>query len=50
MTYINEKAINFKVDPEFYKQIKIRVAMLDTSIKDYVMNLIKKDLEKDVKK
>ena len=39
-----EKTINFKVDAEIYKRIKIRVAENDTTLKDYVLSLIMADL------
>ena len=41
-----EKAINFKIDGELYKKIKIKIAEEDISLKQYMINLIKKDLEK----
>ena len=41
-----EKAIIFKVDAELYKKIKIKIAQEDISLKQYMINLIKKDLEK----
>ncbi len=41
-----EKAINFKIDAELYKKIKIKIAEEDISLKQYMINLIKKDLEK----
>lgn len=44
-----EKAINFKVDEEFYKRIKIKVATDGKTLKDYVIELIKADLEKSQK-
>ena len=44
-----EKAINFKVDEELYKEIKIRTINLGKTLKDYVMELIKKDLEEQNK-
>lgn len=44
-----EKAINFKVDEEFYKQIKVKVALEGKTLKDYIIGLIKADLEKDQK-
>lgn len=44
-----EKTINFKVDEEFYKEIKIKVAKEGITLKGYVIDLIKKDLEKDKK-
>ena len=40
-----EKTINFKVDEELYKQIKIKVATDGKTIKDYIIELVKKDLE-----
>ncbi len=40
-----EKTINFKVDEELYKQIKVKVAMESKTLKNYVIELIKKDLE-----
>jgi predicted DNA binding CopG/RHH family protein len=40
-----EKAINFKVDNELFKAIKIKVAQEGITMKDYIINLIKKDLE-----
>lgn len=46
---MKEKAINFKVDEEFYTKVKVKVAIEGMTIKDYVINLIKKDLEKDKK-
>ncbi len=43
---IAEKTINFKVDEELYKRIKIKVVEEDMTLKDYIIQLIKKDLEK----
>jgi len=40
-----EKTINFKVDEEFYKQIKVKIALEGKTLKDYVIELIKNDLE-----
>lgn len=40
-----EKTINFKVDEELYKQIKIKTVLEGKTLKDYIINLIKKDLE-----
>ena len=40
-----EKTINFKVDESFYKEIKIHIAKEGITLKDYVIKLIKKDLE-----
>lgn len=44
-----QKAINFKVDEEFYKKIKVKIALQGVTLKDYVIKLIKQDLEKDKK-
>ena len=40
-----EKAIHFKVDEEFYKRIKVKIALEGKSLKEYIIELIKKDLE-----
>lgn len=40
-----EKTINFKVDEELYKRIKINIAKEGKTLKEYVIELIKKDLE-----
>lgn len=42
---MSDKSVHFKVDSELYKRIKILVAKEDKTIKDYVIELIKKDLE-----
>jgi len=47
---INEKGINFKVDEELYKRIKIKVATEGLTLKDYLMQLIIKDLNVDITK
>ena len=44
-----EKAINFKVDEELYKQVKVKIALEGKTLKDYVIQLIKNDLEKSQK-
>ncbi len=41
-----EKGINIKVDEELYKEIKFRALELDKTLKDYIIDLVKKDLEK----
>ena len=41
-----DKAINFKVDESFYKEIKIHIAKEGITLKDYVIQLIKQDLER----
>ena len=47
---MSDKAINFKVDPELYRRVKIRVANEDITVKDYIIKLIQKDLEENEKK
>lgn len=44
-----EKAINFKLDSELYKKIKIKTVMEDITIKRYILDLIMKDIEKNEK-
>nr|DAZ77987.1 MAG TPA: Transcriptional regulator, RHH-like, CopG [Caudoviricetes sp.] len=40
------KGINIKVEEELYKKIKFRALELDKTLKDYILDLIKKDLNK----
>jgi len=40
-----ERNISFKVDEEFYKQVKVKVALEGITLKDYIIRLIEKDLE-----
>ena len=42
---VAERNIGFKVDEEFYKKIKIKIAQEGITLKDYVVKLIKHDLE-----
>ncbi|WP_339008578.1 MULTISPECIES: hypothetical protein [Fusobacterium] len=39
-----ERTINFKVDEELYREIKIKIAKEDKTLKGYILELIKKDL------
>ena len=41
-----EKGINIKVNEDLYKEIKFRALELDKTLKDYILDLIKKDLNK----
>ena len=41
-----EKGINIKVDEELYKEIKFRALELDKTLKDYIIDLVKKYLKK----
>ena len=40
-----EKTINFKVDEELYRRIKVYIAQEGLTLKEYVIELMKKDLE-----
>jgi predicted DNA binding CopG/RHH family protein len=40
-----EKGINFKVSKEFYKKVKVKVALEGITLKDYIIELIEKDLK-----
>lgn len=42
-----EKAISFKVDSEIYKHIKIKAVLNDMTLKQYILQLIEDDLNKD---
>lgn len=44
---MKEKNIGIRVDEEFYKQVKIRIANKGQTLKDYILYLIEKDLEKN---
>ena len=41
-----EKGVNIKVDEDLYKEIKFRALELDKTLKDYILDLIKEDLNK----
>lgn len=41
------KAVAIKVDDEFHKQMKLRATEEGKSIKEYVAELIEKDLQKE---
>lgn len=41
-----DKGINIKISEELYKEIKYRALELDKTLKDYIIDLIKKDLNK----
>ena len=45
-----ERAINFMIDAEIYKRTKIKVAMEEITLKDYLTYLIMKDLSSDTGK
>ncbi len=39
-----EKTITIRLDEELHKQIKIKIAHEGGSLKDYILGLVKKDL------
>lgn len=41
-----EKTLAIRIDGELHKRIKIHLAQTDKSLKDYVVELIEKDLDK----
>lgn len=42
---MTEKTINFKIDEELYKQVKVKIAQQGMTLKDYMIQLIKNNLE-----
>ena len=40
------KGINIKVNEDLYNEIKFRALELDKTLKDYILDLIKEDLNK----
>lgn len=46
----NRKNIILRVDPDFHRQIKLYVTMNNTTLQDYIVGLIKKDLEQKMNK
>lgn len=44
------KNIGFTVDDEFHKKLKIKATKEGKGIKEYIIDLIKKDMEKDSEK
>lgn len=45
----NKKNISFKVDSGLHKSIKLKATNMGIGIKEYILNLIKKDLESEEK-
>lgn len=41
-----DKTINIKVDETLYKEVKLKTLELDMTLKAYIIDLIKKDLQK----
>ncbi|WP_214720685.1 toxin-antitoxin system HicB family antitoxin [Exiguobacterium sp. s192] len=46
MVNISEKTITVRISEDLHKAIKIKIAQEGVSLKDYVVSLIQKDLEK----
>lgn len=44
------KGVNFQIDSELYKEVKLHVIQKDLTLKGYIISLIKKDLEKESEK
>ena len=42
-----KKSILLKVSPEFHKDLKIYVTLRDVTLQDYIVDLIKKDMNKN---
>lgn len=40
-----EKTITIRIDADLHKQIKMHIAEKEISLKDFIVDLIKKDLE-----
>lgn len=43
----DKKNILLKVSPEFHKDLKIYVTLRDVTLQDYIVSLIKKDMNKN---
>jgi len=46
----NKKNIVLRVDPNFHQQIKLYVTINNTTLQDYIVGLIKKDMQQNKKK
>lgn len=45
-----KKNIVLRVEPEFHQQVKVYVTMKNTTLQDYIVGLIKKDMEQNKQK
>lgn len=43
----NKKNIVLRVDQDFHKQVKLYVTMNNTTLQDYIVGLIKNDIEQN---
>lgn len=46
----NKKNIVLRVDQNFHQQVKLYVTMNNTTLQDYIVGLIKKDMEQNQEK
>lgn len=46
----SKKNIVLRVDPEFHQKVKIHVTLEGTTLQDYIVGLIEKDMEQQTKK
>lgn len=46
----NKKNIVLRVEPEFHQEVKLYVTANNTTLQDYIVGLIKKDLEQKKQK
>lgn len=44
---MSERTIAIRIDENLHREIKIRLAETDMTLKDYIINLIKNDLNED---
>lgn len=44
---VNKKNIVLRVDQDFHQQVKLYVTMNNTTLQDYIVGLIKKDMEQN---
>ena len=43
---MGERTLAFRIDEEFHRELKVRLAQQGITLKSYVLSLIKKDLER----
>lgn len=47
---MTEKTMTIRLDEELHKRIKLKAVKEGKTVKDYILNLVKQDLEKEGKK
>lgn len=47
---MTEKTMTIRLDEELHKRIKLKAVKEGKTVKDYILNLVKQDLEKEEKK